>query len=101
MPPSRDWRLGKKAEAEAEAGLEESEIEVGNVGGSAAGFVGRVAARVADNSQLAEGIVVVGGGTQYTRVGQLVGAVDVVVEGAAGTGFVARVLLTWADIQPG
>jgi hypothetical protein len=66
-PLSRDRRLEKKIEAEA--ALEESETEVGNAGGSAAGFVGRVAATVVDNSQLAEGIVVVGGGTQYMRVG--------------------------------
>jgi hypothetical protein len=65
-PLSRDRRLEKKIEAEAAL---ESETEVGNAGGSAAGCVGRVAATVVDNSQLAEGIFVVGGGTQYTRVG--------------------------------
>jgi hypothetical protein len=30
-----------------------------------------------------------------------VGAVDIVLEGAAGSGFVAQVLPRWAYIQPG
>ena len=42
-----------------------------------------------------------GVGKHYTRVGQQMEAVDIVVEGAAGSGFVAQVLLTWADIQQG
>jgi hypothetical protein len=44
---------------------------------------------------LAEEAVVVGVGKHYTRVGQQVGAVDIVVEG------VAWMLLRWAYIQPG
>jgi hypothetical protein len=126
-PRTGGGRLGKKTEpepepeleaevgleeAEAEAELEEVEIELGNFGGDAAGSVGRVAEPVAEsvaavpnNSQLAEGVVVVVGvGKYYTRVGQQVGAVDIVVEGAAGSGFVAQMLPRWAYkpyIQPG
>jgi hypothetical protein len=87
---------------EKEAELEESETELGNFGGNAAGFVEQAVAQVAAlpcNSQFAEGIVAVGAGKHYTRVGQLVGAVDVVVEEeAAGGGSLARVLLAWAEI---
>jgi hypothetical protein len=78
-PRTRGGRLAKKteaeAEAEAEAELEEDEIELGNFGGYAAGFVGRAAewvaewvAAVPNNSQVTEGVAVVGGGKYYTRV---------------------------------
>jgi hypothetical protein len=116
-PRTGGGRLGKRTEAEAE--LEETEIELGNVGGDAAGSVGRAAewvAAVPYNSQSAEGVVVEVG-KYYTRVGQQVGAVDIVVEGAvdivvegavdivvegaAGSGFVAQVLPRWAYIHPG
>jgi hypothetical protein len=104
-PRTRGGRLGKKTEAEAEAELEEGEIELENFGGDAAGFVGRAAewvaewvAAVPNNSQLAEGVAVVGVGKYYTRVGQQEGAVDVVVEEAAGSGFVAPVVPRWAYI---
>jgi hypothetical protein len=117
-PRTGGGRLGKKTEAEAEAEveleeaeaeLEEVEIELGNFGGDAAGSVGRAAewvaewvAAVANNSQLAEGVVVaVGVDKYYTRAGQQAGAVDIVVDGAAGSGFVAQVLPRWAYIQPG
>jgi hypothetical protein len=106
-PRTGGGRLGKRTEAEAE--LEETEIELGNVGGDAAGSVGRAAewvaaelvAAVPYNSQSAEGVVVVGVSKYYTRVEQQVGAVDIVVEGAAGSGFVAQVLPRWAYTHPG
>lgn len=83
---------------EKEAELEESEMGLGNFGGNAAGFVEQAAA-LPCNSQFAEGIVVVGAGKHYTKFGQPVGAVDVVVEEeAAGGGFLARVLPAWAEI---
>jgi hypothetical protein len=37
----------------------------------------------------------------YTKAGQQVGDVDIVVGGAAGSEFVAQVLSTWVNIQPG
>jgi hypothetical protein len=95
-PRTRGGRLREETEAEAE--LEEGEIELVKFGGNAAGFVGRAAewvAAVPYNSLLVEEVVVVVGvGEHYTRVGQQVGAVDIVVEGAAGIEFVAQALPT-------
>lgn len=93
-PRRRGGRPGKKIEVEADVEVEVGEIELGNFGGDAAGSVGLAAewvAAVAYNSQLAGGVVVVGVGKRYMRVGQQAGAVDIVVEGAAGSGFVAQV----------
>lgn len=85
MPRTRGGGLGEVTGAEVE--LEEGEIELGTVGGIAAGSVGRAAQRVAAvpcNFQLAERAVVVGLGKHYTRVGQQAGAAD--------SGLVAQVL---------
>jgi len=99
-PRTRAGRLGQ-----AEAELEEDEIGGVNSRGDIAGSVERAAewvAPVLNNSQLAEGVVVVVEvGKHYTGVGQQVGAVDIVVEGAADSGFVAQVLPRVAYIQPG
>ena len=102
-PLTHDGRLKirrKKAEAEIQGG----KIELGNLGGNAAGFVGQVAARLAvvpHNSLLTEEIAVVWAGKHYMTVEQWVGAVDIVVEEAAGSGFVGRVLPAWAENQTG
>ena len=51
---------------------------------------------------LSEEILVLGLGKHCTRTERRVGAMEIVVEEeAAGSGFVARVLRTWAENQEG